>query len=64
MLDKEQVKFEHPATGMDICRQCVHFLKEKNRCEIVSGSVQPEDWCDRFKKRVSKFAHAHLPQKK
>jgi hypothetical protein len=56
MLDKGQVYFEHPAVGTgQHCGQCIHFIKGKNKCEIVSGVVKAEDWCERFEKRVSKF---------
>jgi len=53
--EKSQVEFEHPAKGPNHCSQCVHF--QGKTCEIVKGSVDPEDWCNKFKAR-GKFAHA------
>ena len=47
MLSKSQVQYEHPAAKSDHCGICKHFRKP-HACEIVSGLIQPEDWCDRF----------------
>jgi hypothetical protein len=45
---KSEVQFEHPAKGKNHCSQCVHFLGN-GKCEIVSGLIRPEDWCDKWK---------------
>jgi hypothetical protein len=48
MYTKAEVNFQSPARGMNTCSQCKHYLG--GRCEIVSGSVQPGDWCNKFVK--------------
>jgi hypothetical protein len=48
---KEQVKFQHPAKGKNQCGQCRHFLKNEEKCEIVNGKIQPEDWCNKFRRK-------------
>jgi hypothetical protein len=53
---KAEVDFESPAGGKDQCRDCVHF-EAPNRCEIVEGRIDPEDWCSRFR-RKSRLAKA------
>jgi hypothetical protein len=51
MFIKSEVNFESPATGMNHCIECVHYIA--GRCEIVKGVVLPGDWCNQFKKRSS-----------
>lgn len=48
-LTKAETNFEHPAKGANHCSQCVHYNKENETCEIVIGSVEPQDWCEEFK---------------
>lgn len=50
LYTKDEVKFEHPAKGMDNCRDCAHFIAKDHLCKIVEGTIQPGDWCDKFKK--------------
>jgi hypothetical protein len=45
-----EVKYEHPANGMDQCKNCVHYLGV-NDCELVKPPIRAEDWCQKFKKR-------------
>lgn len=47
MYLKSEVAYERPATGTDHCKQCVHFISPKS-CETVTGTIRPEDWCNRF----------------
>lgn len=49
-FSKSQVKFEHPAAGMDHCSDCEYF-KSPNSCRIVEGVIQPGDWCKKFKEK-------------
>jgi hypothetical protein len=44
---KEEVKFEHPAKGLNHCKDCVHW-NAPNRCKIVEGKVMGVDWCDKW----------------
>ena len=45
-----QVDYEHPAKGMDQCRDCTHFIAGKPaECEIVKSPIRPEDWCKKWK---------------
>lgn len=63
---KAEVDFEHPASGMDLCRRCVYFQPATKSCRIVEGLIQPNDWCNKFqeKKMVEgkrhKFTHTHI----
>jgi hypothetical protein len=45
---KKEVDFEHPASGMDHCADCTHFLKDAHACKIVAGKVLAGDWCQKF----------------
>lgn len=47
--NKVDVKFEHPANGMDRCIDCIHFLPTTYSCKIVRGRIEPRDWCSMFK---------------
>lgn len=49
-ISKERARFEHPAKGMDHCKDCVHFQPEQKACEIVAGVITPKDWCKYFRK--------------
>lgn len=51
MLSKERVEFEHPAKGPSHCSQCRHFMPEAHVCEIVAGTIEPGDWCNRFSRK-------------
>jgi hypothetical protein len=57
---KAQVGFEHPAQGMDHCRDCVHF-RRPHGCQIVAGTVQAGDWCRKFQ---AKGKRANFGQRK
>jgi len=46
---KDEVDFEHPASGMDPCSRCVYFQSASKSCKIVDGLIQPDDWCNKFK---------------
>jgi hypothetical protein len=46
-LTKPEVGYEHPAKGEDDCGGCAHF-RSPSACEIVTGTIRPEDWCRRF----------------
>jgi len=46
---KLEVLYEHPAKGMDHCKNCIHFEAPKH-CEIVEGIIHPEDWCKKFER--------------
>jgi len=48
---KDKVQFEHPGMGKDRCRDCVHYQPISQTCEVVIGHIEPQDWCDRFKRR-------------
>lgn len=37
-----------PADGKDHCSDCAHF-ETSGRCEIVVGTIRPEDVCDHYK---------------
>lgn len=50
-LSKSEVRYEHPARGLDRCGGCVHFL-EPNACELVAGAIAPEDWCELYEART------------
>jgi hypothetical protein len=50
-LTKEEVSFEHPAKGPRHCEQCVHFQPGQDSCKIVSGKIEPGDWCEKWLKR-------------
>lgn len=54
-LTKIEVRYEHPAKGMDECKDCKYFLTP-DRCRIVEGTIQPNGWCERFEEK--KMAHA------
>jgi hypothetical protein len=45
---KSEVKFESPAKGDHHCGGCTHFLSKSERCEIVIGHIQAEDWCVKY----------------
>lgn len=51
-LSKQAVAFESPAQGPYTCADCVHFEAEENECQIVSGNIQPGDWCEKWESRV------------
>ena len=46
---KREVHFEHPAKNGD-CDDCTHFRLPRS-CEIVSGRIEPEDWCSKFSRK-------------
>jgi hypothetical protein len=51
-LMKEEVGYEHPAKGKDDCDDCKHFeVLAPRHCEIVEGTILPEDWCQKFKRK-------------
>jgi len=49
--NKADVDFEHPASGMDSCKDCFSFDPNWS-CNKVNGQVRPEDWCNEFTKLV------------
>ena len=51
-LSKSEVGFEHPAKGTDDCDDCIHFKPLREKCQIVAGHVEGEDWCERFKRKT------------
>jgi hypothetical protein len=45
-LSKTAVRYEHPAAiPSHNCGLCIHFQEPKG-CALVSGVIQPEDWCE------------------
>lgn len=46
--EKAEVQFEHPAKGPNHCGECKHYDAPSKMCEIVLGSIEPEDWCNQF----------------
>jgi len=52
-LSKQQVDFEHPASGMDHCEDCKFYLG--GACSLVAGSIAPEDWCKRFQMKTNEI---------
>ncbi len=46
-LSKAEVQYEHPAAKSDHCGICRHY-EPPTACEVVSGLIRPEDWCDHF----------------
>lgn len=48
MFTKAEVDFEHPAAGPHHCSQCEHFIRDQERCHIVSGHITAPDWCKKF----------------
>jgi hypothetical protein len=50
-LAKADVEYEHPAAKSNHCEICRHFLSP-DTCRIVAGKVEPEDWCNRFKRSI------------
>lgn len=48
---KTEVDFEHPAKGVNHCGECKHFeVHGPKLCEIIAGTILPEDWCNKFSK--------------
>lgn len=48
-FDKSDVDFEHPAKGKDHCKDCQYFeVFGPQKCAIVSGKIEPGDWCKEF----------------
>lgn len=48
---KEEVGFEHPATGPNHCSQCIYFeILGPKKCVIVEGKIEGTDWCQQFRK--------------
>jgi hypothetical protein len=45
---KEEVAFEHPASGTDLCKDCIYYLAAQYGCKVVLGRVEPNDWCEEF----------------
>lgn len=45
---KREVGFEHPAKGSDHCMECEHYEPGRDKCQIVAGEIQPQDWCRKF----------------
>jgi hypothetical protein len=33
------------------CGICIHFQKNRERCELVLGKIDPAYWCKLFSKR-------------
>lgn len=50
---KTEVSFEHPAKGKDHCNECSHYEPGAERCQIVSGTIMPDDWCRKFKPKAT-----------
>ena len=48
-LTKIEVGYEHPAKGSENCGGCAHFKPLREKCEIVTGRIQAEDWCRKWK---------------
>lgn len=49
---KSSVEFQHPAKGMDHCRNCKFFEEPQNRCQKVAGVILPNAWCRLFKEKA------------
>ena len=47
-LAKAEVDYQHPANGKDVCSRCTYFIAESKACELVKGTIFPEDWCNKF----------------
>jgi hypothetical protein len=57
-VSKASVDYEHPAKGMDHCRDCRYF-EAPHGCHKVEGAIQPGDWCRlwKAKSRMAKSFH-------
>lgn len=53
-LTKDQVDYSRGKPNAH-CSICVHWLGA-GMCEIVSGPIAPEMWCEKFKRRMAGFA--------
>ena len=49
-VSKRVVGYEHPAAKAQHCGICQHWQSPRS-CEVVSGRIQPEDWCRRYERR-------------
>ena len=45
-VSKVSVGYEHPAAKVN---HCGDHWQPPHSCEVVSGRIQPEDWCKRFR---------------
>jgi hypothetical protein len=48
-LTHSEVNYEHPAQGMNECRDCKHY--DAPHCRLVKDPIRPEDWCKKFERR-------------
>lgn len=50
---QNEVDYEYPATGNDVCRFCAHFepFDWPKQCSRVDGLIEPEAWCKLFEAR-------------
>jgi hypothetical protein len=49
-VSKASVGYEHPAVKPpQHCGTCEHW-QPPNSCKVVSGRIQPQDWCKRYRK--------------
>lgn len=42
---KKQFKYQETPKNGEACKDCIHFLPDKNKCKVVEGSISPEAWC-------------------
>lgn len=61
-LAKGDVEFEHPAKGAHNCGGCVHFeVLAPRHCEIVSGTILAQDWCDKWSPKMKSDRQTKSP---
>lgn len=51
MVTKGEANYRHSQSDVEKCANCDMFQPKKNRCDIVSGRINPGDVCDYYQGR-------------
>lgn len=45
---KEKFNYQDSPKDGKKCKDCMHFIVEKNECRIIEGSISPDGWCNLY----------------
>jgi len=43
-VSKEEALYQEEPRAGEKCELCVHFIPERNACEVVAGDISPQGW--------------------
>lgn len=51
-MSQESVAHQRQPKGEQQCDGCQHFVAASNTCQVVEGSISPDNWSNRWTPRV------------